>query len=75
MTRAKTRLELTWIGKEHPPKLEPRILVSQPRLSYHTPRPVSCADILDSLLTHGGNLLTPSAEGGVSGASTQRSVS
>ena len=26
---AKTKLELTWIGKENRPKLEPRILLEQ----------------------------------------------
>ena len=32
--------ELTWIGKENQPKLEPRILIEDPEKSYgHTPRP------------------------------------
>jgi hypothetical protein len=26
----KTKLELTWIGKEHRPRLEPRILLEEP---------------------------------------------
>lgn len=30
MARNNTRLELTWIGKENRPKLEPRILVEDP---------------------------------------------
>jgi hypothetical protein len=29
----KQKLELTWIGKEHRPKLEPRILVEEPEKS------------------------------------------
>lgn len=29
------RLELTWIGKENRPKLEPRILLEDPTQSYH----------------------------------------
>jgi adenine-specific DNA-methyltransferase len=29
------KLELTWIGKENRPKLEPRILVEDPEKSYH----------------------------------------
>ncbi|MGH8497973.1 MAG: site-specific DNA-methyltransferase [Methylococcales bacterium] len=31
----KQKLELTWIGKENRPKLEPRILLEDPALSYH----------------------------------------
>ncbi len=31
----KTKLELTWIGKEHRPKLEPRILLEEPERSHH----------------------------------------
>lgn len=30
----KQKLELTWIGKDEQPKLEPRILVEDPRKSY-----------------------------------------
>jgi len=34
------KLELTWIGKDNQPKLEPRILIEDPEKSYgHTPRP------------------------------------
>jgi len=32
---SKTKLELTWIGKDKRPKLEPRILLENPELSYH----------------------------------------
>lgn len=28
------RLELTWIGKDNQPKLEPRILIKEPDKSY-----------------------------------------
>jgi|GEM_PF-3408970 len=31
----KQKLELTWIGKENRPKLEPRILLEDPLRSYH----------------------------------------
>jgi len=31
----KQKLELTWIGKEERPRLEPRILLEDPELSYH----------------------------------------
>ena len=34
----KTKLELTWIGKEYRPKLEPRVLIEDPEKSYHAPR-------------------------------------
>ena len=30
----KQKLELTWIGKDERPKLEPRILIEDPNLSY-----------------------------------------
>jgi len=32
---SKQKLELTWIGKENRPKLEPRILLEDPAKSYH----------------------------------------
>ena len=31
----KQKLELTWVGKDERPRLEPRILLEQPELSYH----------------------------------------
>ena len=31
----KQKLELTWIGKEKRPRLEPRILLEDPEKSYH----------------------------------------
>lgn len=34
MTKQKQKLELTWIGKEQRPRLEPRILLEEPNLSY-----------------------------------------
>ena len=37
MGNHKTKLELTWIGKENRPKLEPRILVDDPAKSHHAP--------------------------------------
>ena len=37
MINGKTKLELTWIGKENRPKLEPRILIEDPAKSYHAP--------------------------------------
>lgn len=56
MTR-KTKLELTWIGKENRPRLEPRIIIEDPEKSYHAPHRVSEDDIFDNILIHGDNLL------------------
>ena len=53
----KTKLELTWIGKNSRPKLEPRILLADPAHSYHAKRRVSDVDIFDNHLIHGDNLL------------------
>lgn len=52
----KPKLELTWIGKDIRPRLEPRILIEDPELSYHAPARRE-ADIFDNLLIHGDNLL------------------
>ena len=35
MAKNNTCLDLTWIGKENRPKLEPRILLEDPEKSYH----------------------------------------
>jgi adenine-specific DNA-methyltransferase len=51
------KLELTWIGKENRPKLEPRILLEDPELSYHAAHKVSDKDIFDNRLIFGDNLL------------------
>ena len=53
----KQKLELTWIGKENRPKLEPRILIEDPEKSYHSQHRVSGGDIFDNMLIHGDNLL------------------
>ena len=52
----KTKLELTWIGKDIRPRLEPRILIEDPELSYHA-KSRRDGDIFDNLLIHGDNLL------------------
>jgi adenine-specific DNA-methyltransferase len=57
MSRQNTRLELTWIGKENRPRLEPRILLEDPEKSYHAPHRVSENDIFDNRLIFGDNLL------------------
>jgi adenine-specific DNA-methyltransferase len=53
----KQKLELTWIGKENRPRLEPRILLEDPSLSYHAPHRVNDNDIFDNRLIFGDNLL------------------
>jgi adenine-specific DNA-methyltransferase len=53
----KQKLELTWVGKESRPRLEPRILIEDPAKSYHAAARVSDADIFDNVLIHGDNLL------------------
>lgn len=57
MSSPKTKLELTWIGKDQRPKLEPRILVEDPEISYAAKQRVTEADIFDNVLIHGDNLL------------------
>ncbi len=54
---SKQKLELTWIGKEKRPKLEPRILVEDPERSYHAKHRVTESDIFDNRLIFGDNLL------------------
>ncbi len=51
------RLELTWIGKENRPRLEPRILLEDPEKSYHATRRVTDHDLFDNRLIFGDNLL------------------
>jgi adenine-specific DNA-methyltransferase len=46
----KQRLELTWIGKDDEPRLEPRILIEDPDRSYG-------AKDMQNMLIHGDNLL------------------
>lgn len=63
----KQKLELTWIGKEDRPKLEPRILLEDPSKSYHAARRVKPdaqlgepgypGDLFDNRLIFGDNLL------------------
>ena len=57
MARKKTRLELTWIGKDQRPRLEPRILTEDPERSYHAAHRVSERDEFDNRLIFGDNLL------------------
>ncbi len=52
----KTRLELTWIGKDERPRLEPRILLEDVEQSYHAAIRNE-GDIFDNRLIFGDNLL------------------
>ncbi|MCL5102958.1 MAG: site-specific DNA-methyltransferase [Armatimonadetes bacterium] len=54
---SRTKLELTWIGKDNRPRLEPRILLEDPELSYHAQCRVTDSDIFDNRLIFGDNLL------------------
>ena len=63
MGKQNTKLELTWIGKENRPKLEPRILLEDPGKSYHAPHRVGENDILDNRLIFGDNLLALKSSG------------
>jgi adenine-specific DNA-methyltransferase len=50
MNNHKPKLELTWIGKGHQPKLEPRILIEDPSKSYGDKN-------AENMLIYGDNLL------------------
>jgi adenine-specific DNA-methyltransferase len=52
----KPKLELTWIGKEERPRLEPRILIEDTTLSHHAATRRD-GDIFDNMLIQGDNLL------------------
>ena len=55
--KQKPRLELTWIGKDKRPRLEPRILLEEPDKSYHARHRITDNDIFDNKLIFGDNLL------------------
>lgn len=50
------KLELTWIGKDEPIKIEPRLLIEDTKLSYRNSAPENNG-IYDNMLIHGDNLL------------------
>lgn len=56
-SQRKNRLELTWIGKDNRPKLEPRILLEDASKSYHAPKRNTDQDLFDNRLVFGDNLL------------------
>lgn len=47
----KQKLELTWVGKDERVKLEPRVLVEEPKKSYGNPKS-------ENMLIFGDNLLS-----------------
>ena len=53
----KTKLELTWVGKEKRPRLEPRILIEECAKSYHAATRLDVNDMFENKLIHGDNLL------------------
>lgn len=53
---SKQKLELTWIGKDRRPRLEPRILIEEERLSHHAAARRE-GDHFDNILIRGDNLL------------------
>jgi adenine-specific DNA-methyltransferase len=53
----KQKLELTWLGKEVLPKVEPRILLEIPDISFHASKKIGEHDIFNNVLIHGDNLL------------------
>lgn len=50
MNQKKQKLELTWIGKDLRPRLEPRILLEDPARSYHAKQRVTENDLFDNRL-------------------------
>ncbi len=57
----KQKIELTWIGKENRPKLEPRIVLEGPAKSYHAKHRVTETGSFDNRLIFGGELVASKA--------------
>jgi adenine-specific DNA-methyltransferase len=53
----KQKLELTWVGKENRPRLEPRVLLEEPARSYHAVGSKPNEKRPDNRLIFGDNLL------------------
>lgn len=51
------KLELTWVGKDHRPRIEPRILLEDPEKNYHAAGRVTDHDEFENKLIFGDNLL------------------
>ena len=54
---SKQKLELTWVGKDHRPRLEPRVLLPDAGKSYVAEHRLSDDDLFDNRLIFGDNLL------------------
>ena len=59
MAKGNTRLELTWIGKENRPRLEPRILLEDPERSDHAPHHVNAKALFDNRVIFAHDLPVP----------------
>ena len=57
MTDRNLKLELTWVGKDHRPRLEPRILLEEKERTYTATARVSDNDQFENMLIFGDNLL------------------
>ena len=65
---SKQKLELTWVGKDHRPRLEPRVLLPDESKSYVAEHHVTENDVFDNRLIFGDNLLALKAlEGELAG--------
>lgn len=53
----KQKLELTWIGKDERPKLEPRVLIEDESMGHAAPAPDGSPGLRDNVLIKGDNLL------------------
>ena len=53
----KQKLELTWIGKDERPKLEPRVLIEDEAMGHAAPAPDGSPGLRDNVLIKGDNLL------------------
>ena len=55
---AQQKLELTWYGKDNDIKVEPRLLIENPNLSYKSQnRDLFSGATYDNMLIHGDNLI------------------
>lgn len=57
MAPRQNRLELTWVGKEHRPLLEPRILLEDAARAHHARHRTAESSIFENQLIFGDNLL------------------
>jgi adenine-specific DNA-methyltransferase len=53
----RTKVELTWIGKDQRPRLDPRVLLEDPALSYRPARRRDDGEVDGDVLIQGDNLL------------------